>query len=103
MEETFGEDPVLIGVLGSAFVKGLQAKDQNGKAQFYSTLKHFAGYGIPQGGHNGGRAQIGQRELFSEHLAPFKMAVKAGAETVMTSYNSFGTSFHCHLEWSKVF
>ena len=88
MEETFGEDPVLIGVLGSAFVKGLQAKDQNGKAQFYSTLKHFAGYGIPQGGHNGGRAQIGQRELFSEHLAPFKMAVKAGAETVMTSYNS---------------
>lgn len=88
MEETFGEDPVLTGILGSAFVRGLQAKDQSGKFQFYSTLKHFAGYGIPLGGHNGGRAQIGSRELFSDLLPPFKMAVKAGAKTVMTSYNS---------------
>ena len=88
MEETFGEDPVLTGTMGSAFVRGLQAKSQNGKVQFYSTLKHFASYGIPLGGHNGGRAQIGTRELFSDFLPPFKMAVKAGAETIMTSYNS---------------
>jgi len=88
MEETFGEDPILTGILGSAFVKGLQTKSPNGKVQFYSTLKHFAGYGIPLGGHNGARTQIGIRELFSDYLPPFKMAVKAGAKTVMTSYNS---------------
>ncbi len=88
MEETFGEDPVLTGILGSAVVKGLQAKSQNGKAEFFCTLKHFAGYGIPLGGHNGARTQIGMRELFSDYLPPFKMAVEAGAKTIMTSYNS---------------
>ncbi|WP_321438283.1 glycoside hydrolase family 3 N-terminal domain-containing protein [uncultured Bacteroides sp.] len=88
MEETFGEDPILTGIMGSAFVKGLQAKSQNGKTEFYSTLKHFAGYGIPLGGHNGGRTQISTRELFSDYLPPFKMAVKAGAKTIMSSYNS---------------
>ena len=88
MEETFGEDPILTGIMGSAFVKGLQAKSQNGKTEFYSTLKHFAGYGIPLGGHNGARTQIGTRELFSDYLPPFKMAVKAGAKTIMSSYNS---------------
>lgn len=88
MEETFGEDPALTGILGSAFVQGLQVKDNARKYKFYSTLKHFAGYGIPLGGHNGNPAQIGMHQLFSEMLPPFKMAVKAGAKTVMTSYNS---------------
>ncbi len=88
MEETFGEDPVLAGMLGSYFVKGLQGNNiQDGK-HVYSTLKHFVAYGIPLGGHNGQKSQIGMRELFSDHLAPFKMAVDAGAKTIMTAYNS---------------
>jgi len=88
MEETFGEDPVLTGVLGSEFVKGLQGNDIKEGRHVYSTLKHFAAYGIPVGGHNGQPAQIGTRELFSDHLAPFRMAIEAGAKTIMASYNS---------------
>lgn len=88
MEETFGEDPVLAGILGSEFVKGLQGNEINDGRHIYSTLKHFAAYGIPIGGHNGQAAQIGTRELFSDHLSPFKMAIEAGAKTIMTSYNS---------------
>lgn len=88
VEETFGEDPVLTGILGSAFVKGLQGNDFSDGKHTYSTLKHFAAYGIPVGGHNGQKSTIGMRELFSDHLLPFRMAVDAGAQTVMTSYNS---------------
>lgn len=88
MEETFGEDPVLSGTLGSEFVKGLQGSDIQEGRHVYSTLKHFAAYGIPVGGHNGQPAQIGTRELFTDHLSPFKMAVEAGAKTIMTSYNT---------------
>jgi beta-glucosidase len=88
MEETFGEDPVLAGILGSAFVEGLQGKKIGDSRHVYSTLKHFAAYGIPVGGHNGRQAMIGMRELFSNHLLPFRMAVEAGAKIVMTSYNA---------------
>ena len=88
MEETFGEDPVLTGILGSCFVKGLQGEDIKDGKHVYSTLKHFVAYGIPVGGHNGRQAMIGMRELFSDHLSSFKMAVDAGAKTIMTAYNS---------------
>lgn len=89
MEETFGEDPVLTGTLGTAFVKGMQGTAQNDSKHIFSTLKHFAAYGIPEAGHNGERANVGIRQLFSDYLAPFKQAVKQGkAGTIMTSYNS---------------
>jgi beta-glucosidase len=88
MEETFGEDPVLTGILGSYFVKGLQGTITADGRHVYSTLKHFVAYGIPLGGHNGQQSMIGMRELFSDHLSPFRMAVDAGAKTIMTAYNS---------------
>lgn len=88
MEETFGEDPVLTGILGSSFVKGLQGSHMGDGRHVYSTLKHFVAYGIPVGGHNGQQAMIGMRELFSDHLSPFRMAVDAGAKTIMTAYNA---------------
>lgn len=88
MEETFGEDPVLTSNLGVAFMKGMQGNAQNDGKHLFSTLKHFAGYGIPEAGHNGARANVGMRQLFSDYLPPFKKAVEAGVETIMTSYNS---------------
>lgn len=88
MEETFGEDPVLTSVLGVSFMKGMQGKAQNDGKHLFSTLKHFAAYGIPEGGHNGSRANVGMRQLFSDYLPPFKKAVEAGVGTIMTSYNS---------------
>ena len=88
MEETFGEDPLLTGILGSHFVQGLQGDDSHHTHRLYSTLKHFAAYGIPSGGHNGQKASIGMRELFSDHLEPFRRAIGAGAMSIMTSYNA---------------
>ncbi|WP_352422079.1 glycoside hydrolase family 3 N-terminal domain-containing protein [Proteiniphilum sp.] len=88
VEETFGEDPVLTAKLGASFIQGLQGKDIHNGRHVYSTPKHFAAYGVPSGGHNGQQALIGMRELFSDHLLPFKKAVDTGVKTVMTSYNA---------------
>lgn len=88
MEESFGEDPMLAGILGVAYMKGMQGDVQNDGKHLYSTVKHFAAYGTPEGGHNGDRAMMGMNQLFSDFLPPMKMAVENGLATIMTSYNA---------------
>jgi beta-glucosidase len=88
VEETFGEDPYLIAEMGKAVVKGFQGNNLNSGVNVASTLKHFAAYGVSEGGQNGGSSTIGERELFQSYLPPFKAAIKAGATSVMTAYNS---------------
>ena len=46
VEETIGEDPYLVGMIGSAYVRGLES------AGVVATLKHFAGYSASRGGRN---------------------------------------------------
>ena len=87
MEETFGEDPYLTGEMGTAYMTGMQHHGDKDARPVFSTLKHFAAYGVPEAGRNGDRAVVGQNQLFSELLPPFKRAVEAGAGTIMTSYN----------------
>jgi len=88
VEETYGEDPYLTGAMGAAMVKGFQGNDLQSGKNIISTLKHFAAYGVPEGGHNGGFVNLGQRALLQDYLPPFKAAIKAGAGSVMTAYNS---------------
>ena len=87
VEETYGEDSYLTSVMGETFVEGLVNQHGNYKKNVLPTLKHFAAYGISEGGHNAGSAHIGLRELHYDILPPFKRAVDAGAKLVMTSYN----------------
>jgi beta-glucosidase len=88
MEETYGEDPTLTAILGTAFVQGMQGSDPSDGRHLYSTLKHFTAYGVPESGHNGARANTGLRQLFSEYMPPFRRAVLNGAASIMTSYNA---------------
>lgn len=88
LEETYGEDPYLIGQMGVAMVKGFQGAGINSGVNVISTLKHFAAYGSPEGGHNGGISTTGLRELYSSYLPPFSDAIHAGALSIMASYNS---------------
>ena len=81
VEEGFGEDPYLSGTLGSAVIRGMQ----NHAA---ATVKHFAAYGIPEGGHNGAAAQSGPNYLMSDYIKNFEIAVKNDAKSIMTSYNA---------------
>ena len=80
-EETIGEDPYLVGVIGSGYVRGLES------AGVVATLKHFAGYSASRGGRNLAPVSIGPRELADVLLPPFEMALRAGARSVMNSYS----------------
>ncbi len=87
-EETYGEDPFLVAAMGKAMVRGFQGDSLNDKGRIASTLKHFAAYGVPEGGHNGGLVNLGPRELLQSFLPPFEEAVRNGARSVMTAYNA---------------
>jgi beta-glucosidase len=83
-EETFGEDPYLVGVLATRYVRGLQGP----KRDLLATLKHYAGHSFSEGGRNHAPVNLGWRELNDTFLLPFEMAVKlADAGSVMPAYH----------------
>jgi beta-glucosidase len=87
VEETYGEDPVLVGALGAAYVRGLQGDDLGRGVM--ATGKHFLGHAISEGGRNHAPAQIGPRELREVYAEPFAAAIRdAGLATIMNSYSS---------------
>jgi beta-glucosidase len=81
VEETLGEDPYLVAMLGTAYVRGLEAEG------VIATLKHFAGYSASRAARNHAPVPMGPRELRDVILPPFESAVRAGgARSVMISY-----------------
>ena len=88
VEETYGEDPFLNSMMGTAMVRGFQGTAIGSGKNVIATLKHFTAYGVPEGGHNGGLVNTGTRELYQSYLPPFRAAIQAGALSVMTAYNS---------------
>ena len=80
-EETVGEDPHLVGSVGTAYARGLES------AGVVATLKHFAGYSASAAGRNHAPVAIGPRELADVLLPPFEEALReGGARSVMASY-----------------
>lgn len=88
VEETYGEDPCLASVMGTAVIEGMGGGDLSKPYSVISTLKHFIAYGVPEAGQNGNQSVVGERDLQESFLPPFKAAIDAGALSVMTSYNS---------------
>ncbi|HEX3788964.1 MAG TPA: glycoside hydrolase family 3 N-terminal domain-containing protein [Pseudonocardiaceae bacterium] len=80
VEETIGEDPYLVGMIGSAYVAGVES------AGVVATLKHFVGYSASRAGRNLAPVSIGPRELADVLLPPFELALRAGARSVMNAY-----------------
>ncbi|MFD3584963.1 glycoside hydrolase family 3 N-terminal domain-containing protein [Streptomyces sp. NPDC058683] len=82
VEETIGEDPYLVGTIGTAYVRGLES------AGIIATLKHFAGYAASAGARNLAPVRAGVREFADVTLPPFEMALReGGARSVMAAYN----------------
>ncbi|MFF5182786.1 glycoside hydrolase family 3 N-terminal domain-containing protein [Streptomyces sp. NPDC000345] len=81
VEETIGEDPYLVGTVGTAYVRGLES------AGVVATLKHFAGYASSAGARNLAPVRAGTREFADVTLPPFEMALReGGARSVMAAY-----------------
>src|SRR6266700_312922 len=87
VEETYGEDAVLAGIIGTAYTQGLQTSDlRHGVA---ATGKHFLAYSMSEGGRNWGPVQCGPRELREVYAEPFTTVIRnAGLATMMNSYAS---------------
>ncbi|MBT1182153.1 glycoside hydrolase family 3 C-terminal domain-containing protein [Bifidobacterium sp. CP2] len=92
VDETFGEDPTLIGELASAMVKGYQGGAKAGEPlpedAILACAKHFAGYSETQGGRDASEADLSHRKLESWFLPPFERVAKEGCGTFMLGYES---------------
>jgi len=84
--ETYGEDPYLTGVMGTAFIKGLQG---NGKyRKLDATIKHYAVHSGPEGERHGFDALVGKKDLYETYLWAFKYCIEhADPSAVMGAYN----------------
>jgi beta-glucosidase len=102
IEETFGEDPYLVGEMGVAAVEGLQGE---GKARtlspgkVFATLKHLTGHGQPESGTNVGPAPYSERTLREFFFPPFEAVIRrTGVSAVMPSYNEIdGVPSHANV------
>ncbi|WP_435738458.1 glycoside hydrolase family 3 N-terminal domain-containing protein [Cellulosimicrobium sp. PMB13] len=88
VDETFGEDPFLIGELASAMVRGYQGGGDTDPTGVLATAKHFAGYSETQGGRDASEADISRRKLRSWFLPPFERVAREGVATFMLGYQS---------------
>lgn len=88
VNETFGEDPFLIGELASAMVRGYQGSGLDDPTAILATAKHFAGYSETQGGRDASEADISRRKLRSWFLPPFERVAREGCRTFMLGYQS---------------
>lgn len=88
VNETFGEDPYLIGELSSAMVKGYQGEGLNDETAILATAKHFAAYSETQGGRDASEADVSQRKMRSWFLPPFERVAKEGCRTFMLGYQT---------------
>ena len=102
IEETFGEDPYLVGEMGVASVEGLQGEGKArvlGSGKVFATLKHLTGHGQPESGTNVGPAPYSERTLRENFFPPFEKVIeRTGIEAVMPSYNEIdGVPSHANV------
>ena len=84
--EGSGEDTWLDTKMAEAMVRGYQGASLD-STSLAACIKHFVGYGAAEGGRDYNSTFLTERQLRNVYLPPFEAAVKAGAMTLMTSFN----------------
>lgn len=85
--ESFGEDPLLVGRMGAASVRGYQGADFTGTDRVIACAKHFVGGSQPVNGINGAPFDASERTLREIFLPPFRACIEAGVHSVMAAHN----------------
>lgn len=85
--EGYGEDPYTNGVFAVASVRGYQGDDMSAEDRVAACLKHYVGYGASEAGRDYVYTEISDQTLWDTYLLPYEMGVKAGAATLMSSFN----------------
>ncbi len=83
--ETFGEDPLVCGSMGAAFIRTYQNPAHSAPYRLAACAKHFIGYSDPKSGWDRTPAEIPDQIMYEYHLPPFKSAIDAGVLTVMVN------------------
>jgi len=87
-QETYGEDPLLTGRLGTAFIQGLQGPDP-AHPKVIATPKHFVVHSGPEAGRDSFDVDVSPRDLEATYLPAFRMAITEGkAQSLMCAYNA---------------
>jgi beta-glucosidase len=93
VEETYGEDPYLASIMGSAFIEAFE------RAGIVTTPKHFVA-SAGEGGRDSYPIDHSERLLAERFFPPFEAAVRqAGARSIMTAYNSVDGSPATQNRW----
>ena len=85
--EGFGEDSYLSAQFTAAMVKGYQQEDISKDGNIASCVKHFAAYGLAEGGRDYNTVDVSRLYLHNTYLKGYKAAIDAGAKLIMTSFN----------------
>lgn len=87
-QETYGEDPYLTGVLGSAVVRGLQGPEDSKYRKLWACAKHYAVHSGPEWSrHTANLTNVSARDLWETYLPAFKVLVEdAKVREVMCAY-----------------
>ncbi|QFT78857.1 glycoside hydrolase family 3 protein [Erythrobacter sp. THAF29] len=101
--ESYSENPELVAAMGAALIEGLQGKpgadDYLGRGRVIATAKHFFGDGGTEQGVDQGDVNGDIDKLKAIHAVPYPVAIDAGVETIMASFNSInGTKMHGNKE-----
>lgn len=97
--EGSGEDPYLGSVMAAANVRGFQGDNVASPESMLSTVKHFAAYGGAEAGRDYNVVSMSERDLWEVYLPPYHAAIRAGAGSVMASFNEInGTPSHAN-DW----
>jgi beta-glucosidase len=86
-QETWGEDPMLTGEMGTAYVKGLQG-DNPKYLRVAACAKHFAVHSGPEKLRHSFNVNVSPRDLYGTYLPAFKkLVIDGNVEAVMGAYN----------------
>src|SRR3954462_3290941 len=96
-----GEDPYLGSVMSAARVKGAQGTDYSAADKVVASVKHYVGYGQPEGGRDYNTTDMSESRLRNFYLPPFKAAIDAGADTVMCSFNAINGVPGCANKYTE--
>lgn len=87
VSEGYGEDTYTNAVFTVASVKGYQGKNLSGDKNVAACLKHYIGYGASEAGRDYVYSEISNQTLWDTYMLPYEEGVKAGAATLMSSFN----------------
>ncbi len=97
--EGAGEDAFLGSRVAEAMVKGYQGDDLSKNNTVMACVKHFGLYGAAEAGRDYNVVDMSTQRMYNYYLPPYEAAIKAGAGSVMASFNDINATPATGHKW----